>query len=116
MWRNEIQRILTRAALIVGFRYVYFDERIIEKYGFPNRLEDSWSFTAQPGEIRRNTQAIRRNAQAKTPQAKTPTRLCGEINRNREDITGFIKNRSAVGVDQTTLTAELMANECSSVN
>ena len=33
---------------IVGFRYVYSDERIIEKQNFPDRLEGSWSFTALP--------------------------------------------------------------------
>ena len=30
---------------IVGFRYIYFHERVIENQDFPDRLEIFWSFT-----------------------------------------------------------------------
>ena len=33
---------------IVGFRYIYFHERVIENQDFPDRLEIFWSFTALP--------------------------------------------------------------------
>ena len=40
---------------IVGFRYVYFDECVIEKQTFLGKLKGSYAVTAQPAEIRRNT-------------------------------------------------------------
>ena len=50
---------------IVGFRYVYFDECVIEKQTFLGKLKGSYAVTAQPAEIRRNTQA---KTPTKTPQ------------------------------------------------
>ena len=41
---------------LLGFAMPISINGINDKYGFPNRLEGSWSFTALPGEIRRNTQ------------------------------------------------------------
>ena len=56
----EIRHIPIQRCWIVGFRYVYFDECVIEKQTFLGKLKDSYSLTAQPGEIRRNPQKGKR--------------------------------------------------------